>query len=335
MTKKEKLSTSQDVAKLAGVSQSAVSRCFNKGGSISNRLRLRVLEAAKKLKYKPRAINFESNDIQDSKLVGVILPYITNRYYPEVLTELHEILRQNDFRVLLITTDDGETVNDKLIQPYLKDKLIAIISAAKPTDAFVNSCNNQNIQIIAFNRNWNIPTTSSVSCDQKNGGETIAQYFYKQKHQHIACINGYKNSFISQQRTGGFLNKLKLLKIQNIVTEQGFFTYEGGRDAAQKILKKNKKITAIFCANDIMAFGCIDYIKYKTSLNIPKQIEIIGFDDVSAAEWQTYSLSTIRQPLRQMAKLSIQLILDNINDNQFENTHHLIQGKFIKRLTSR
>ena len=84
-----------------------------------------------------------------------------------------------------------------------------------------------------------------------------------------------------------------------------------------------------------MAFGCIDYIKYKTSLNIPKQIEIIGFDDVSAAEWQTYSLSTIRQPLRQMAKLSIQLILDNINDNQFENTHHLIQGKFIQRLTSR
>ena len=74
MTKKEKLSTSQDVAKLAGVSQSAVSRCFNKGGSISNRLRLRVLEAAKKLKYKPRAINFESNDIQNSKFVGVILP---------------------------------------------------------------------------------------------------------------------------------------------------------------------------------------------------------------------------------------------------------------------
>ena len=122
-----KPATSQDVAKLAGVSQSAVSRCFTKGASISTRTKLRVLEAAKKLKYKPT--NLLSNSIlnENSGLVGVILPYVTSRYYPEVLIELHEALRQAGFRILLITTDDGEELDEKLIQPYLKDKLVAII----------------------------------------------------------------------------------------------------------------------------------------------------------------------------------------------------------------
>ena len=124
-----KPATSQDVAKLAGVSQSAVSRCFTKGASISTRTKLRVLEAAKKLKYKPSSSSSNLVLNEDSGLVGVILPYITNRYYPEVLIELHEALRQGGFRILLITTDDGEELDEKLIQPYLKDKLIAIISA--------------------------------------------------------------------------------------------------------------------------------------------------------------------------------------------------------------
>ena len=83
--------------------------------------------------------------------MGVILPYITNRFYPEVLTELHEALRLSGFRILLITTDDGEELDDKLIQPYLKERLVAIISATKPTDQFVENCLNKKIQIIAYN----------------------------------------------------------------------------------------------------------------------------------------------------------------------------------------
>ena len=176
-----KPATSPDVAKLAGVSQSAVSRCFTKGASISTRTKLRVLEAAKKLKYKPT--NLLSNSIlnENSGLVGVILPYVTSRYYPEVLIELHEALRQAGFRILLITTDDGEELDEKLIQPYLKDKLVAIISATKPTDTFVESCIQKRIQFIAYNRSWNIPTISSVACDHKNGGQIVADYFLQNK----------------------------------------------------------------------------------------------------------------------------------------------------------
>ena len=79
------------------------------------------------------------------------------------------------YRILMVTTDDGEELDEKLIQPYLKEKLIAIVSATKPTDAFVESCNEKKIQVIAYNRNWKIPTTSSVACDHRNGGEIIAQ----------------------------------------------------------------------------------------------------------------------------------------------------------------
>lgn len=331
--KNTKNPTSSDVAKLAGVSQSAVSRCFTRGASISSRTKLRVIEASKKLNYKPQIFSNVSSSSEDSGLVGVILPYITNRYYPEVLTELHEALRNNGYRILLITTDDGEELDEKLIQPYLKEKLIAIISATKPTESFVASCNDKKIQIIAYNRNWNIPTTSSVACDHRMGGEIVAQYFNEKNHNNIGLIKGPKGSYVSQERCKGFEDYFKKNTNIKIYNEEGFFTYEGGQRAVEKLLMK-KQISAIFCADDTMAFGCLDFIKEKTKLKIPYQIEIIGYDDISVASWDSYNLTTIRQPIRQMAKLTTQLIDDYLKDSEFEPVNHLIQGRLISRKTT-
>ena len=328
-----KPATSQDVAKLAGVSQSAVSRCFTKGASISTRTKLRVLEAAKKLKYKPT--NLLSNSIlnENSGLVGVILPYVTSRYYPEVLIELHEALRQAGFRILLITTDDGEELDEKLIQPYLKDKLIAIISATKPTDTFVESCIQKRIQFIAYNRSWNIPTISSVACDHKNGGQIVADYFLQNKHQNIGLIEGPRGSFVSDERSKGFKQHFKNHKKIKLHIEKGFFTYDGGYQAAEKILKKN--VSAIFCADDTMAFGCQDFIKNSKSLKARNQIEIIGYGDISMSSWKSYDLTTVRQPIRQMSKLATQLINEFIKDPDFEPINHIVQGRLIKRKTTK
>tara|TARA_B100000530_G_scaffold336761_1_gene292555 strand:- start:342 stop:1346 length:1005 start_codon:yes stop_codon:yes gene_type:complete len=330
---KAKLPTSSSVAKLAGVSQSAVSRCFTKGASISNRTKLRVIEAAKKLGYKPQSFSTNSLSLDEGGLVGVILPYITNRYYPEVLIELHEALRVSGYRILLITTDDGEELDDNLIQPYLKEKLVAIVSATKPTDAFVENCLAKQIQLIAFNRNWKIPTLSSVACDHKYGGEAAAEHFVNNGHTKIGMVEGPIGSFVSEERCKGFKNYLNNLDKIKLFHERGNFTYEGGLDSANKLLKNN--ITALFCADDIMAFGCVDYIKKNTKLNIPEEIEVIGYDDISSANWHSYNLTTIRQPVRQMSKLVTQIIDDNIKDPELEPINHLIQGKFIYRNTTR
>tara|TARA_B000000532_G_scaffold243636_1_gene240259 strand:- start:4905 stop:5909 length:1005 start_codon:yes stop_codon:yes gene_type:complete len=330
---KAKLPTSSSVAKLAGVSQSAVSRCFTKGASISNRTKLRVIEAAKKLGYKPQSFSTNSLNLDEGGLVGVILPYITNRYYPEVLIELHEALRVSGYRILLITTDDGEELDDNLIQPYLKEKLVAIVSATKPTDAFVENCLAKQIQLIAFNRNWKIPTLSSVACDHKYGGEAAAEHFVNNGHTKIGMVEGPIGSFVSKERCKGFKNYLNNLDKIKLFHERGNFTYEGGLDSANKLLKNN--ITALFCADDIMAFGCVDYIKKNTKLNIPEEIEVIGYDDISSANWHSYNLTTIRQPVRQMSKLVTQIIDDNIKDPELEPINHLIQGKFIYRNTTR
>ena len=333
MKKSRKIATSLDVAKLAGVSQSAVSRCFTKGASISSRTKLRVREAAKKLGYKDQSF-FINKEVEDSGLVGVILPYITNRYYPEVLTELHEALRLRGYRILLMTTDDSEELDEKLIQPYLKEKLIAIITATKPTYKFVESCNDQKIQVIAYNRNFKIPTTSSVSCDHRTGGEVIAKHYHHNNHKVVGLIEGMKGSFVSDERCRGFKNYIKNNTKIKLLTEKGNFTYEGGYEAAEKLLQ-NKNLTAIFCADDTMAFGCLDFIKQKTKLKIPNQIEVIGYDDMLMANWESYNLSTIRQPIRQMSKLTTQLIDDYLQDPDFEAANHLIEGKFIKRKSSK
>ena len=84
-----------------------------------------------------------------------------------------------------------------------------------------------------------------------------------------------------------------------------------------------------------MAFGCLDYIKKKTKLKIPNQIEVIGYDDMIMANWESYNLSTVRQPIRKMSKLTTQLIDDYLQDPDFEAANHLIEGKFIKRKSSK
>ncbi len=130
------------------------------------------------------------------------------------------------------------------------------------------------------------------------------------------------------------LNKLKKSKKLKLYSQKGNFTYEGGYAATAKILT-NKKVSAIFCADDTMAFGCLDYIKKNTKIEIPNDIEIFGYDDISMANWSSYNLSTVKQPLRQMSKLVTQLINDNIKDPDYEAVSHLIQGTLIKRKTSR
>ena len=332
--KTNKNTTSQDVAKLAGVSQSAVSRCFTKGASISSRTKLRVIEAAKKLGYKPQILSAVSSTQEGKGLVGVILPYITSRYYPEVLIELHESLRSSDYRILLVTTDDGEELDDKLIQPYLKEKLIAIVSASQPTDKFVASCNEKKIQVIAYNRNWKIPTTSSVSCDHRMGGEIVARYFEEREHFNIGLIEGPNDSFVNQQRCKGFKEYLSKFKKIKLHSTNGYFTYEGGNQAAKKLLENNS-LSAIYCADDTMAFGCLDYIKKKTKIKIPHQLEVIGYGDISMASWESYNLTTVRQPIRKMSKLVTQLINDFLRDPEFEPANHLIEGRLISRKTTK
>ena len=146
-------------------------------------------------------------------------------------------------------------------------------------------------------------------------------------------VEGPIGSFVSKERCKGFKNYLNNLDKIKLFHERGNYTYEGGLDSANKLLKNN--ITALFCADDIMAFGCVDYIKKNTKLNIPEEIEVIGYDDISSANWHSYNLTTIRQPVRQMSKLVTQIIDDNIKDPELEPINHLIQGKFIYRNTTR
>ena len=122
--------------------------------------------------------------------------------------------------------------------------------------------------------------------------------------------------------------------VELVMAFEEAFDVEIPDEKAEKILKNNN-ISAIFCADDTMAFGCIDYIKKETKLRIPNQIEIVGYDDMIMANWNSYNLSTIRQPIRQMSKLTTQLIDDYLQDPDFEPANHLIEGKFIKRKTTK
>ena len=228
-----------------------------------------------------------------------------------------------------------------LLKEYLNEKEISEDDLKRGevliqdiTDQFVENCLNKKIQIIAYNRAWDIPTISSVACNHRFGGELIADQIIKNNHQEVGLIEGPTGSYVSNERCKGFKNKLKKSKKLKLYSQKGNFTYEGGYAATAKILT-NKKISAIFCADDTMAFGCLDYIKKNTKIEIPNDIEIFGYDDISMANWSSYNLSTVKQPLRQMSKLVTQLINDNIKDPDYEAVSHLIQGTLIKRKTSR
>ena len=321
--------TSYDVARLAGVSQSAVSRCFKPTASISEKTRQKVLAAAAELHYAPNAIA-RSLITRRSNIVAVLITETSTRHTPEILFQLNVELLRRGLHLLLFSITQEMGAGD-VIAEVLRYKVDGVIACTTLPDEQIQRCNHRGIPVVLYNRVAPTQNACSVGCDHVNANRDIADRLYRSGHRHFAYISGGASAPVSMQRQRGFIGRLQELGIDDVAVAVGDFGYESGQACLVDLVRRGKPLSAVVCANDGMALGAMDAARFDCGLRVPEEISIIGFDDVSSARRPPYQLTTVRQPVDEMARNVVQLLVERIDNPQLAPQVLLLPGELMVR----
>ncbi len=337
MTRNRSGATSFDVAALAGVSQSAVSRAFTPGSSIAEETRKKVLEAARKLNYVPNSIA-SSLTTKRTNIVALVLGNLANPFYVHVMHAFSQRLQEQGRQVLIFTVEPGAE-SDEAILRLLKYQVDGVIlTAAQLSTRMTSMCHERGIPIVLFNRYIPGSDASCVRCDNAAGGRLIAEAFLAAGAKSFAMITGDPKGTTSQDRARGFVERLleEGLRRNDIVEVEGYSTYEGAANAALKLFrdKSRPRPDALFGINDIMSMGAMDALRYRLGLRIPEDLMVGGFDDIPEARRAPYQLTSVRQPIDQMVDETLNILhLDEPTRPIERGIDRPISGRLIWRNT--
>jgi DNA-binding LacI/PurR family transcriptional regulator len=329
-----KRATSYDVAKLAGVSQSAVSRVFQDGASASKAMRDRVMAAADQLGYRPNAIA-RGLITRRSNMVAVVISKLTNLYYPEVLVKLTQRFSEHGVRVLLFALE-RESDTESVIEQMLQYRVDGVLTAAIFTPDQLKTIGNAQIPVVFYNRSLQDQLVSSVRCDQEEGERWLVDGLVNAGHKSFGIVEGPPDSVVSIERKIGALNKLKEMGITDITTVSGDFGYTTGRECFTKLVEKHGGAPdAVIAANDVMAIGCIDEAREAHGLDVPGEISIVGFDGVGQARYAAYDVTTVRQPIQRMTESAVSMLIERIENPELSPEKRAFSGSLIRGSSAR
>jgi len=329
-----KRATSYDVAKLAGVSQSAVSRVFQDGASASKAMRDRVMAAADTLGYRPNAIA-RGLITRRSNMVAVVISKLTNLYYPEVLVQLTQRFSERGVRVLLFALERESDTKPSLEQ-MLQYRVDGILTAAMFTADEINTVENAGIPIVFYNRTSQNQRMSSVRCDQEEGERWLVDALVGAGHRSFGIVAGPPDSVVSIERKTGALSELAAAGITDITTVSGDYGYDKGRACfAELVQERGSPPDAIIAANDVMAIGCIDEAREGYGLEVPQDISIVGFDGVGPASYAAYDVTTVRQPVHRMTESAASMLLERIENPKLSPEKRSFSGIRVRGSSAR
>lgn len=327
------LATSYDVAQRAGVSQSAVSRCFRPGSSISAKTRAKVLAAAQELGYHPNAMA-SGLITKQSNLVAVLISNLTNLYYPEVLAEITRRLSDHGIRVLLFALQ-AESDVDAMLDQVWRYRVDGAIVAARLSTEQLSEFARRRVPLVLYNRFGGGAAVPSVCCDSIGGEGLLVDRLVGAGHKLFGIIAGPADSYVSDERVRGAQQRLGELGRDPVLTT-GSFDYESGDLGLRTLMDQTAgKLDALICANDLMAIGAIDCARVHFGLHVPNDISIVGFDGVAPAMWASYRLTTVRQPVRRMTEAAVSMLMERIEDPELPPEVRTFAGKFIEGASAR
>ena len=320
--------TQRDIAKLAGVSQSVVSRVFGGGGYVSARARAQVLEAGARIGYVPDA-GARALVTGSSNIIALVVANVTNAFYPYIFDELTCAVQVHGREIMLFNASGGRDV-DAMLPAVLRYKARAVIVlTAALSSTMAAQLRARGVQVVMLNRYSLDHGSSSVACDNVAGGQLVAQAFLDAGLTRLAYVGGEPTSSTNLDRRTGFLGQLKKARISPAVAPDGRFTHDWGYEAAA-LLHDIADLQGVFCADDDIAMGVIDRLRFEFGRRVPEDVAVVGFDDVPGASWPTYALSTVRQPVEDMIAHTLEL-LDKPAAS--EPVRIRIRGELIRRKT--
>lgn len=326
--------TSVDVARRAGVSQSAVSRVFS-GASASKTTIAKVRKAAEELGYRPNLIA-RAMITGKSRIIGLVVAYLDNQFYPLAVERLSAALQAKGYHILVFLASNTQPEIERVVQDLLDYRVDGIVTASVGmTNEMTDYCAAAGIPIVMFNRGQDGAGVSSVTSANTLGGRRVAEFLHDAGHKRFAHIAGWSGSSTGRDRQRGFVEGLAERGVEPLEIIDGMYSREVASEATRRLMTRSDRPDAIFVGNDHMAFAAMDVIRSELGLRVPEDVSVVGYDDVPLAAWPAYSLTTVRQPLNRMVEATVETLLAKIADPTRPAQKIEIDGPLILRGSAR
>ncbi|HEX3847458.1 MAG TPA: LacI family DNA-binding transcriptional regulator [Steroidobacteraceae bacterium] len=327
--------TLKEVAKLAGVSTSAVSRTFTPGASVAPETRMKVLAATRSVGYQPNALA-RSLMTRRTELIGLVANNFDNPVFMEIFDLFTRRLQTRGRRPLLANLSGGastEAALEMLLQ-YSVDGVI-VASSTLPQQ-FVKACADAHLPVVhVFGR----PTGGRapihvVSPDNVQGGRLAGEELWKRGYRNIAFLGGPQTATSTEDRLIGLGDSLSKHRLKPRVVVYGHaYSHEAGLILMRQLLR-NGGIDAVFCGDDNLAMGAMDACR-EAGVDVPNEMGIIGFNDMAIAAWPAYHLTTIHQPTADIISAAVELVLSIVEKPVKKPMVHLFDCRAVIRGTLR
>lgn len=325
--------TIKDVAKLAEVSISTVSRVINESKPVSPEARRKVLHAIEELGYEPNEVA-RSLVTKKSNLIGVIVDDIGSYYVSQIVRGIEEIGRMYNYDILLSSSYKSKETELKFLQLLKKKQVEGIIVVSEIlNEELIEQLNKSKIEYMYFNKYHKIPGVSTIELDNKNSIKEMTKHLISQGHEKIL--------YVSQNNSELTNEKIKTVGYKEIISEYKFkpYTYEingngidtgykEGKNILEEINKNN--ISAVFCAEDEIAIGLINYF-YDVGIKVPEDISVVGYGDTNVSSIFRPTLTTIKKPYYDIGAVSIRIMLKKLIGEPIDESNIILPMPLIKR----
>jgi LacI family transcriptional regulator, galactose operon repressor len=335
-SKGQKKATVKDVSRAAGVSTATVSRVLAGFDEVSEETRQRVLKAAKELNYQPNR-NARNLRMNTTSKIGVIISDIQNPFFGSVVRGIEKITIKDDYTLILGNSDEDPEREKKLITMLLEEGVAGIILV--PTNADTENYRrlfNSGTPFVILDRRLPFPDLDMVLVNGAAGAGLAMDHLVNLGHRRIGYVGGLKHLSVMNEREQGYLAALHKhgLPFVEEYLRQGNNRQDGGHQAVCELLSLPEPPTAVLIANNLMTLGGLQAI-HESGLAIPKQVSLVGFDDMDWASSLRPPLTCVAQPAYEMGETAAGILLDRIRQPDKPHQTRVLDTRLIVRASCR
>ncbi|BFJ01461.1 LacI family DNA-binding transcriptional regulator [Priestia megaterium] len=335
------MTTIKDIARVAGVSVTTVSRALNGYSDVNEKTRQKIAAVARELNYSPNTLA-RGLVMQKSKTIGLLVSGISresvkDNFTFEVLCGVNERASTLGYDLILFNTNTMMQ-REKTYTQLCRERRVdgAIIQGIKKEDPYLKEVVESDIPCVLVDIPVHSNSVGYVTTDNALGAKKAVEHLASLGHKHIGMINGHEDAFVSQERLNGYREALKEcgLSFRSEWVVSGNFEEKKAEKAAQELINRHKEVTAIFCASDLMALGALKACK-ELGLHVPKEMSIVGYDNIVLASYSSPNLTTVGQEVYQIGYEAADLLIEMLEGKETNMKRYLDTKLIIRESTAK
>lgn len=325
------MATIEDVAREAGVSIATVSRIIHKSNKVLPETRKKVEEVIERLDYHPNRLARQFRT-QQTRNILVLLPEPENSFYYEIVSGIESVADQNGYHVFLAAIHNDAARENYFFECLRQKQIDGIISFSAGLEPEKLLAFSEQFPVVVACRYYENLQLPNVTIDNRKASCDITRYLLNLGHKKICCLAGNTDILLYRDRLEGFFDAMKERNVPILpsMIVQSDSTIQSGYDCTERLLASGADFTALVACGDTMAIGAIRALR-DAGKKVPRDVAVTGFDDIELSSLYSPSLTTVRQPKRQIGIRAMEKLLDIIAGKKLANQQDVLRYELVIR----